>query len=90
MKATQSKVLSLFNKNGRMYRKDLVEKCREKGLERKDYEKDIKTLIDKGIISSYDVLVDWVDYSVTLFVCNFEILGTEGDMVFIADKSNDD
>ena len=81
VKMTQSKVLPFFNEYGRIYKKDLVELCRKNGISRNEYENDIRTLLQKDIISSHEVLVDWIDYEVTLFICNYEILGCDGDIV---------
>lgn len=87
MKQIKSIVLSRFEKN-RIYRKDLKEKCRD--LSSKQFNDGIKELENKGVISKYQTLVDWVDYEVTLYVCNYEIIGSEGDIVYLQDKEKEE
>lgn len=89
MKKTQSKVLSLFPKNGRIYKKNLVELCRQNGIARKDYEAGIRELLEKNIISSHETLVDLVDYAVVLYICEYEILGHDGECVYLSEKEDD-
>jgi hypothetical protein len=84
MKAIKSIVLSRFNKNGRIFRRNLKKKCED--LTRAEFEDGIKSLIEKGVIQAIDTMTEDVEYAITLYVCNYDITGSDGDIVFLGRK----
>lgn len=84
MKQTTSKVLANMTQS-RMYKKDIVQICLSAGMKRSEIKRELDELCEKGILTAYETLVDWVDYSVILYVCNYEIM-KDGDTIYLSEK----